>query len=107
MGGRRRRSMAIRQTSTPDLPRPMDFSHTTREIQDDRIRIVYHGQNPASSLTADWSAHPDFISLEPFLPAPPADVDLARIKFFSALYKTSTYSQFSAWFAGIPFSAGV
>ncbi len=77
----------------------LDFSHTSYEIQDDQIRITYHGQNPASSLTVVWSFHPDFISLEPFLLTLPADVDLVRIIYFPEIsgdsYKPSMYSHYA------------
>jgi hypothetical protein len=80
-------------------PTQLEFTTATHEIRDDQIRIIYHGQNPASSLTVTWSFHPDFISLEPFLLTLPTDVDLVRIVYFPAIeddsYKPSMYSHYA------------
>lgn len=80
-------------------PIQLEFTTVTHEIQADQIRITYHGQNPASSVTVIWSFHPDFISLEPFLLTLPADVDLVQIVYFPQAdgdsYKPSMYSHYA------------
>jgi len=80
-------------------PIQLEFTTATHEIGDDQIRITYHGQDPASSLTVVWSFHPDFISLEPFLLTLPAEVDLVRIVYFPEpdgnSYKPSMYSHYA------------
>ncbi|HRJ57858.1 MAG TPA: hypothetical protein PLV64_16320, partial [Anaerolineales bacterium] len=80
-------------------PIQLEFTTVTHEIQADQIRITYHGQNPASSVTVIWSFHPDFISLEPFLLTLPADVDLVQIVYFPQTdgdsYKPSMYSHYA------------
>jgi hypothetical protein len=80
-------------------PAQLDFSTPTYQIQDDRISITYHGQNPASSLTVSWSFHPDFISLEPLLLPPPANTDIIQIIYFPETdgdsYKPSMYSHYA------------
>jgi len=80
-------------------PIQLEFTTVTHEIQADQIRITYHGQNPASSVTVIWSFHPNFISLEPFLLTLPADVDLVQIVYFPQAdgdsYKPSMYSHYA------------
>jgi hypothetical protein len=80
-------------------PTQLEFTTTTHEIRDDQIRITYHGQNHASSLTVTWSFHPDFISLEPLLLTLPADMDVVRIIYFPEKigdsYKPSMYSHYA------------
>ncbi len=80
-------------------PIQLEFTTVTHEIQADQIRITYHGQNPASSVTVIWSFHPDFISLEPFLLTLPADVDLVQIVYFPKTdgdsYKPSMHSHYA------------
>jgi len=80
-------------------PAQVEFITSTYEIKDDQVKITYHGQNPASSLTVIWSFHSDFISLEPFLLTLPADMDLVRIIYFPVAdgtsYKPSMYSHYA------------
>lgn len=81
------------------FPAQLDFSTPTYQIQEDRISITYHGQNPASSLTVSWSFHSDFIFLEPLLLSSPANADIVQIIYFPEtdgdFYKPSMYSHYA------------
>lgn len=80
-------------------PAQLDFSTPTYQVDDNRISITYHRQNPASSLTVNWSFHPDFISLEPILLNSSAHTDIVQIIYFSETdggsYKPSMYSHYA------------
>lgn len=80
-------------------PAGLDFSTPTYQVTDNRISIIYQGQNPASSLTVSWSFHPDFISLEPLLLNSPEAVDIVQVIYFpetnGASYKPSMYSHYA------------
>lgn len=91
-------------------PTQLEFTNVTHRILDEQIRITYHGQSPASSLTVVWSFHPNFISLEPFIHTLPADIDLVRIVYFpqtnSDSYKPSMYSHYAV-VPGLTMSANI